>query len=288
MSRKCLEESCNKKNNGWIYIFINKINNKKYIGQTWNIEKRIKEHINGNGYAKLLKNAISKYGIHYFNIIKYCKVNTQEELDNLEINLISMFNTLAPNGYNIALGGSHGKHSEETKKLIGSYHKNKNVSIETRDKQSAKHIGKKITQDTKYKISSKIKKSYEIKDKPVYFFNCFNHNLVIEFKNISEIKKNINIPITRIYGSISAKSKFKYNNIYCYARYINDPLNKKFGSSIKIIQNDGTELLFNSIKEAENKLNIKRNIISNILNNKQKQSKYLKNNQTIFFTAKYI
>lgn len=47
-----------------IYCFTNKLNNKRYIGQSIHIEKRYKEHLKASLYSKthsLFYNAIKKY-----------------------------------------------------------------------------------------------------------------------------------------------------------------------------------------------------------------------------------
>lgn len=190
---------------GYIYLFTNKVNNKKYIGQTWNYERRIGEHYRGYGYAKLLKNAIDKYGKENLEVkILYESLCTQEILDKLETNFIKEYNTLAPYGYNLDSGGSNCRRSESTKLLIGSYHKNKIVSEETRKKISEKLMNRTVSLDTREKISNTRKCIYNNIIKPIYIFNCFTHDLIIEFKNSFELKENIEIPSTRIFGSISS------------------------------------------------------------------------------------
>ena len=59
---------------GWIYCIRNKINDKKYIGQTsWNINKRISKHkgqlINNKHYSKNLQEDFNKYGMDNFEFI---------------------------------------------------------------------------------------------------------------------------------------------------------------------------------------------------------------------------
>jgi group I intron endonuclease len=274
---------------GWVYGFINKVNNKKYIGQSWEFDRRIKDHKNGYGYAKLLKSAIEKYGIDNFDIVKFQKATTQEELDRLEIELIRVLNTLQPNGYNLAQGGSHGKHSESTKKLIGSYHKNKIVSEGTKQKLSEKLKGRKRQNETIEKIVATQKQNFQDKNKSIYFFDCLTHRLVTQYKNTYEMKQTIDIPHNRVFGSISTNSKFQFGEVYCYARYVNEPLDKKFtfGRKVIVTTNDGYNQVFQSKTEAEKVLKLGRGIIDNLVRGKSKTSKYMLNGEYISFTAKY-
>lgn len=98
---------------GYIYKVTNKANNKVYIGQTIQpIEKRFLQHLNsakhnkGNclmrGYA--FHNALNKYGKESF-ILECLGEYPVEELDAMEIKEIQRHNSLAPNGYNITVGG---------------------------------------------------------------------------------------------------------------------------------------------------------------------------------------
>lgn len=60
----------------WIYCFENKINGKKYIGKTNNIETRFRSHLNKakRNVGNYLHNAIRKYGIDnfWFGAIGFC------------------------------------------------------------------------------------------------------------------------------------------------------------------------------------------------------------------------
>lgn len=93
-----------------IYKITNTINGKQYIGQSINIEKRIKEHfwkasnMNDCSYNTAIHQAIRKYGAENFewNIVEECSI---QDIDQKEQYYIKLFNTLAPNGYNILQGG---------------------------------------------------------------------------------------------------------------------------------------------------------------------------------------
>jgi group I intron endonuclease len=108
-----------------IYIITNTLNNKVYIGQSTNINKRITEHTrklaSGNHENSCLQNAYNKYGKNTITInpLIYCSIN---DLDFYEIRLISLYkSTNRDYGYNFESGGSLNKVlSEETKKKISS------------------------------------------------------------------------------------------------------------------------------------------------------------------------
>ena len=60
-----------------IYIIKNRINNKVYVGQSWNLEKRLQEHrVDKRNHQHLLR-AFNKYGMDNFDftIIKEIKEN---------------------------------------------------------------------------------------------------------------------------------------------------------------------------------------------------------------------
>lgn len=102
-----------------IYCLTNKINGKKYIGQSVDIKRRLSEH-----YYKpnnqVVSQAIKKYGRENFimDVVELCD---ETELDKLEIKYIKEHNTHVSNGlgYNVDNGGKgSGKVSEETKRKI--------------------------------------------------------------------------------------------------------------------------------------------------------------------------
>lgn len=118
-----------------IYRITNKINNKIYIGQSVDVNRRIKDHkralkkgIHNNVY---LQREFDKYGAcnFDFSIVQRCPV---DELDRLEIETIKSLNCMDnKKGYNMEGGGN----------------KNKIVSLATRMKKMGKNnpmYGKKL------------------------------------------------------------------------------------------------------------------------------------------------
>lgn len=152
----------NTEDNKWcIYIHTNKINGKKYIGQTCQTpEKRWR---NGLGYQKnpYFYNAIQKYGWENFEHEIIASNLTLDEANKLEEFYIKKFNTMDNiNGYNMQSGGQNKTHIEETKEKIRIAHLGKHVSEETKAKLRAKNIGENNphyghnrSEETKRKIS---------------------------------------------------------------------------------------------------------------------------------------
>ena len=126
-------------NNYKVYMHVNKINDKKYIGITRQRPKDRWRH--GNGYKGSLhfQNAIQKYGWDNFeHYILYMNL-TKQEAENKEKELISYFNsTNRDKGYNIELGGnSVGKISDEQKMKISKANKGK---LKGKNNPSAKKV----------------------------------------------------------------------------------------------------------------------------------------------------
>ena len=91
---------------GVIYLLINTITGKMYVGQTTNLKKRIAEHKRGDQYVD---RAIRKYGWKNFRcfVIKNCA--SKAEMDTWEKFFIILLNTKSPNGYNLTDGGEYGQ-----------------------------------------------------------------------------------------------------------------------------------------------------------------------------------
>ena len=137
------EEKCYK-----IYVHINKINGKRYIGQTkQSLDQRFRS---GEGYKGSPKfyGAIKKYGWDNFKHILLFDELTLEEANQKEEELIKQYDTTNDDkGYNIAYGGDNHNISEETvqkiliakQKQVDRYDKN-GVYIDSFD--NAKIAGK--------------------------------------------------------------------------------------------------------------------------------------------------
>ena len=173
---------------GVIYVATDLSNNKQYVGQTVDFNKRMKAHryLSKRSGISLFHRALKKRGVGGFVIVRFNY--PIDELDYWEQFWISKLNTIFPDGYNLTIGGKslrgpnhpwYGhKHSEETKKTMhvvkSEEHKRKIskalkgriVSEETRKRESISQLrrralhpnsgamrGKKHTPEARVKMS---------------------------------------------------------------------------------------------------------------------------------------
>lgn len=161
---------------GSIYMITNKLNNKKYIGQTKReVSERLKEHLEIAYHTKCnlhLYNAMRKYGIENFEVT-ILKTNLPEnKLDEWEIYYIGKYDTLE-NGYNNTAGGGGIRgyhHTQETKNKIS---KSVRENPERYTKERAQKIsyalkGKKFTEEHKKHLSEARKGKYTGYDNGFY------------------------------------------------------------------------------------------------------------------------
>lgn len=160
------------KDKGEIYLVTCIPSGKKYIGQTqcfkskcaWGAEKRWKAHVHNALYGKVkrctaLCNAINKYGADAFEV-KTIYICDTSKLNYFETKFIRQYHTLAPNGYNLKLGGSVGRWSEqskqrlsESKKGAGNCRYGVKLSDEVKVRIGNGNRGKVRSDDLKYRMS---------------------------------------------------------------------------------------------------------------------------------------
>lgn len=94
---------------GYIYHIINKVNNKRYIGQTINFQNRKITHLRNlrtnKHHSSKLQRAWNKYGENNFEFyVKEIEIEKIEDLYFLEIEEIKKYDSYF-NGYNMTIGG---------------------------------------------------------------------------------------------------------------------------------------------------------------------------------------
>lgn len=132
-----------------IYCIRNLINNKVYIGQSLNVKQRIRQHrsqLNVNKHTNsYLQRSVNKYGLSNFEftILKECTIEETDKLEKYYIDKYDSMNELY--GYNLEGGGNL----------------NKIISDEAKNNLSKSHIGIKLSDNTKQKMSDTWKKKFQ-------------------------------------------------------------------------------------------------------------------------------
>ena len=128
---------------GYIYTITNKINNKIYVGQTINPEKRWKKHLTDDvkNPNLLLGKAFLKYGRENFTfkVIEECENSKMSEREIYWIETLhTYFKDHMSNGYNMTRGGEamfgdsnpfySRNHNKDTRKVLSEYAKTRTGS----------------------------------------------------------------------------------------------------------------------------------------------------------------
>lgn len=276
-----------------IYKITNLLNDKCYIGQSNNIEKRWKKHkqdyknIKSHSYNYPLYRAFRKYGIDNFSfeILEECLL---KELDEKEIYYIKIYNAFF-NGYNQTLGGD-GSSLKEKENIIGVindlkstqlthneiakkwnistemvqgintgryWHQNIEYPIQRKEiskEYSCEICGKKITKKSKFCIEC-YKKSVTTNNKPS---RETLYNQLIEYKNFEAVGRLYNVS-----GNAIKKWCKKYGLPSNSKDYVSPKIKKEvrgitYPKKINMINPTTNEIIntFDSISEASKYLNI--------------------------------
>lgn len=185
-----------------IYLWVNLIDNKKYVGQAQNFYKRMYDYKVKRANKHLL-NAIDKYGIDNFNIYVLEKIKDIKDLNEREQYWMDYYRCYEQDkGYNICRFASTTRgyhHTEETHKLLSKIRKENPVSLKGENNPM---YGKHHTEETKKKISDANKGKYYGKTVKVI---CVETKQI--FESISQAAKFFNSNINGIYVALDKENR---------------------------------------------------------------------------------
>ena len=285
--------------NYYIYLITNKINNKKYIGQTINYKKRIQEHICGrnNKQNSMIDKAIKKYGKDNFEFSKIDIAHSSSDADILERSYIQKYKSLKPNGYNILLGGRNQQGSWNQKPILiydldGNFIKEYVCSGELERESNGEYLSRNIrdacrTKTHKYKdILVKYKESKDTIKKYIkpdssrkIIINQFDldGNFIKTFNSLQEAAIKTNTRRTSISGCILGTYKTANGFIWRRADDTSEiKKNIKYALGTEIYQLDENKHIlrkFKSCTEAQDFLGLEKGKYKRIWANLDKENK---------------
>lgn len=195
-----------------VYIHINKINGKAYVGQTCRNPKDRWDYGYGYKNQEYFYRAIRKYGWNNFEHEVIASKLTKDEADNFEKLLIEKLNLLNPKyGYNLHEGGSGGRMSEATKQKLRKANSGENHPIygkhlpeSTRKKISNAKTGEKNnfygkhhSEESKQKIREANSGSNNVRSKKVFQYDLQN-NLIKEWDSMTDVANFYNVGRTTV------------------------------------------------------------------------------------------
>ncbi len=139
---------------GTIYCIRSKQSGKRYVGKTMlSIEKRFYKHCYDakRGSSTYLHKAIRKYGIDNFEVYA---IEQTDDISERELFWIHELNTMAPNGYNLTIGGDGGNTSNTDGYKLGMRNRRSYKGKNNPMYGKSAMRGKNHSSDTKAKMSN--------------------------------------------------------------------------------------------------------------------------------------
>ena len=192
-----------------IYVITNNINNKKYIGKSCNLNRRLRHHqvdtFNPNSmeYNTVIHKAIRKYGVSNFSfeILEECK---EEDLDSREIYWIKKYKTYGK-GYNMTYGGE-GKSKIDKSEVFNLWAKGLSVSaIAKQMGHSKSSIIRILENDSTYSREESVKRGYltsSIVNGDRISQYSLNGEIISTYDSIAEASRITDVPRHIIYTSL--------------------------------------------------------------------------------------
>ena len=206
-----------------IYVITNNINNKKYIGKSFDVNRRLRHHqidtFNPNSaeYNSVIHRAIRKHGIENFsfNVLELCDEN---DLDSREMYWINKYETYGK-GYNMTLGGQ-GAPLIDRRLIYNLWDEGKSIGQISEFVKTEKHTVVIALKGYKnYSREESLKRGYTIAGckncKPIAQYSP-EGELLCTYKSIKDAAKELNIKTSAISSCLIGKQKSTNKFIWKY------------------------------------------------------------------------
>lgn len=225
---------------GFVYMTVNKIDGKKYIGKCIYSRKNNWESYLGSGLY--LKRAIEKYGRDNFERIILAEALTADELNELEERIIVEHNAVeSPDYYNLKLTSIGG----DTFTYSSDQARTRRLKSENMSGQNNHQYGKQKTDAMLDAVRAKNSRAISIDD--------------TEYKSISEASRLLGLGVTTISFRLDSLAFPNYKRLHD-----KKTVHKKDKSSKKKAFRVG-DLRFESINEGAKYFNVSKYCVSNRL-----------------------
>lgn len=238
-----------------IYMYVNKVNGRKYIGQSVNFNRRHREHLNKDGL--LIEKAIKKYGISNFEIIILEEdLNSVEEMNNLERYYIEKYETLvSQGGYNIQRGGNGWEVTEQFRRECSRRNVGENNYFYGKRfcGDSNPFFGKAHTEETKTRLREAWKEKYENGFKNPRLGQSLSEEQKLKISKTKREKKANGWVSPRKGCKMTEETRQKMKDNHADFRGGNHPRAKRV---VQLDENGEVIREFSCVKEASEYLNI--------------------------------
>ncbi|MGM9834762.1 MAG: GIY-YIG nuclease family protein [Bacilli bacterium] len=238
-----------------IYMIQNKVNNKIYIGQAVDIEKRWRGHINafkkGKGINIHFQNSWDKYGESNFEFTVICECNENQLNTMEEYYIFELMTNNSDFGYNKNYGGNGFGTNQEIRDLIGNKSKQQWLDDDYRQKMIIQ--GKKSWEDPAYR---EIQDMYHNSWSKTYVQTTLDNRLIKIWKSSKDLFANVNINPRCFWGCLSNQQATTGNYRFYYLEEYID----KFGSIHTSINDNEYIKALKLSKQQEKKIALQRKL----------------------------
>lgn len=272
---------------GIIYCYTDKLNGKKYVGQTIAQKRRKYEHIRQKQKNKtLFDKVLQEKGIENFEYEILYEINEKRSkifdiLNEKEKYYIKLYNSQVPNGYNISEGGKSVKWmigykpTEETLQKLRDSHKGKQNPM--KGKHYSEEQRKKMVDKWHNTMQKKRDNGYIPQRKNIIVFK--NHQNKGTYPNAKEIERVFGINYKRVHYALKRMCPLDNEWVFVYEENYNEELlnnisqnntiQQKSDKFVQQIDEQGNVVAILKLSEAVNQFG---KHIADVCNGKRKKS----------------